>query len=98
MVSASSPMACARFSTPTGPPPNLSITASSSLRSITSRPRTSTSRMASAAAPRVGGGRVRPLLGGPAVGGEPHRAQRPLELLFLGGGGGRRDQTIAFDG
>jgi hypothetical protein len=49
MVSASSPTACARLSRPTGPPPNFSITASSSLRSITSRPSTSTSSILSAA-------------------------------------------------
>jgi hypothetical protein len=30
--------------------------------------------------------------------GEPHRPQRAFELLFLGGGGGRRDQAIAFNG
>src|ERR1700693_5765554 len=49
MVSASSPIACARFSSPTGPPENFSITASSSLRSMTSSPSASTSSSLSAA-------------------------------------------------
>ena len=48
IVSRSSPMAAARLSSPTGPPPNFSSTASSSLRSITSKPMTSTSSMRSA--------------------------------------------------
>ncbi|CFW47472.1 Uncharacterised protein [Bordetella pertussis] len=48
MVSRSSPIAAARLSTPTGPPSNLCTMASSSLRSMTSRPCGSTSSMASA--------------------------------------------------
>ena len=43
------PIAAARLSTPTGPPPNLSITAASSLRSIRSRPAPSTSSIDRAA-------------------------------------------------
>ena len=49
IVSRSSPIAAARLSTPTGPPPNLSSTARRSLRSITSRPDASTSSIVSAA-------------------------------------------------
>src|SRR6266516_1194320 len=49
IVSASSPIACARFSRPTGPPANFSITARRSFLSITSRPSTSTSSILSAA-------------------------------------------------
>src|SRR5690606_33218277 len=49
MVSRSSPMAAARLSTPTGPPSNLWMMASSSLRSMRSSPMGSTSSMVSAA-------------------------------------------------
>ncbi len=48
MVSRSSPMAAARFSTPTGPPANFSITAERSFLSMRSRPIASTSSMRSA--------------------------------------------------
>jgi hypothetical protein len=55
IVPGSSPMAAATLSSPTGPPSKRWITASSSLRSMTSKPSGSTSSIASA---RVGGGRV----------------------------------------
>src|SRR5207253_861401 len=57
MVSASSPMACARLSRPTGPPENFSITASSSLRSMRSSPSTSPSSILSAASRGSAGAR-----------------------------------------
>src|SRR5213595_2026924 len=49
MVSRSSLMAAAIVSTPTGPPPNFSMRARSSLRSKSSRPSASTSSIARAA-------------------------------------------------
>ncbi len=73
-MSCSSPIATARVESPTGPPPNLAAIVASRLRSLRSRPASSTSNMSSAA---IGDLRVNAALS-PDLGEVAHPPQQPV--------------------